>query len=98
MLIILVGMVLLLVGIQHYLTKNRRRYEMDDTDNERFRNQIQNDSNVISPYNLFSKFFSDEEPDSQPSVPRFFQGEGRNKSSQQNRHSHRYSPFDNFHK
>ncbi len=80
-LLILVGMVLLLVGMQHYLNKNLRRGEMDDSDNERFRRQINNDSGVMSGYNLFRRFLADDSMSGKtPTVPRFFQGEGNGKS------------------
>lgn len=74
MLFILCGMVLLLVGLKHYLNRTMRQNEMNDADNARFRKQIENDQGVMSQFNLFRRFLSEEET---PSVPRFFQGEGK---------------------
>lgn len=77
MLLILVGMVLLLVGIQHYLSRTLRHTEMDDTDNDDFRREINSERGVMSGYNLFRRFLADDDyQDTTPSVPRFFQGEG----------------------
>lgn len=82
MLFILIGMVLLLVGMKHYMNRAQRTGEMDDSDNDRFRRLIDADSGVISRYNLFSRFLvdSDHDGDRIPTVPRFFQGEGKKKN------------------
>lgn len=82
MLLILTSMVLLLVGMQHYLRKTQRGSEMDDSDNDRFRRQIDDNSGVLSQYNLFRRFFvEDNQTAKPPAIPRFFQGNGENRNS-----------------
>lgn len=84
MVLILICMVLLLVGLQHYLLRSQRHSEMDDRDNERYRREIDDDSGVMSDYSLFRRFFADDTDSSRtPTVPRFFQGEGRHKKPEQ---------------
>ena len=48
MLLILVCMVLLLVGLQHYMLKGQRHGEMDDSLSDTLRMQIDNERGVIS--------------------------------------------------
>ncbi len=74
MLLILVCMVLLLVGLQHYLLKGQRHGEMDDSLSDTLRRQIDNESGVISRYNVFHRFFAEDDDFSDSSVPRFFSG------------------------
>ena len=74
MLLILVCMVLLLVGLQHYLLKGQRHGEMDDSLSDTLRRQIDNESGVISRYNVFHRFFAEDDDFSDSSVPRFFLG------------------------
>lgn len=67
-------MVLLLVGMQHYLNKYRRHNEMDDTNNDLFRRMIKEDDVVMSDFNLFSRFISDNKsPERITSLPRILQ-------------------------
>lgn len=73
MLLILVCMVLLLVGLQHYMLKGQRHGEMDDSLSDTLRRQIDNESGVISRYNVFHRFFAEDDDFSDSSVPRFFQ-------------------------
>lgn len=77
MFLILVGMVLVLVGLKHYLNRTLRHSEMNDADNERFRRSISSDDTVISRYSLFRRFFAEDDADTTPTIPRFFGGEGR---------------------
>lgn len=74
MLLILVCMVLLLVGLQYYLLKGQRHGEMDDSLSDTLRRQIDNESGVISRYNVFHRFFAEDDDFSDSSVPRFFSG------------------------
>lgn len=74
MLLILVCMVLLLVGLQHYMLKGQRHGEMDDSLSDTLRRQIDNESGVISRYNVFHRFFAEDDDFSDSSVPRFFSG------------------------
>lgn len=87
MLLILVCMVLLLVGLQHYLLRSQRHSEMDDRDNDRYRRQISDDSGVISRYSLFRRFFVDDaDTDRVPKVPRLFQGNGNEQKPASRQH------------
>ncbi len=70
MLLILMGMVLVLVGLQHYLSRGCHG-DMDDSDNQRFKREIDSDTDVLSRYNLFHRFLSDDDE-----IPRFFGGSG----------------------
>lgn len=74
MLLILVCMVLLLVGLQHYMLKGQRHGEMDDSLSDTLRRQIDNESGVISRYNVFHRFFAEDDDFSDSSVPRFLPG------------------------
>lgn len=89
MLFILIGMVLILIGIQHYLNKIQRDAEMDDSINDRFRKQIDSDRGVLSSYNLFSRFFvSPHDSDKIPTIPKFFQGKGIDKYNKETHQSY----------
>lgn len=59
--LVMVGMILLLVGLHHYLMKGNLK-ELDDSCNHDFRSEIDKKETVISDYNLFRQFLvSDEE-------------------------------------
>lgn len=61
-----VGMILLLIGLHHYIPMIARRIstaneDMDDTIISLFRKQVDEEPDVISEYNLFRRFLENKE-------------------------------------
>lgn len=71
-LLILVGMVLLLFGFRHIMSRGISS-DCDDSHNASFRREIDSSDNVLGPHNLFRRFFDmDIENTHTPSIPKFY--------------------------